>query len=228
MLMRTISKFLILPLMLTTFLVNASNAPTSQEELRILKQGNKKYLRNPKYAAQRARTAPGQNPPTVILSCADSRVPPEIIFSQGIGEMFTCRVAGNVADPVVIDSIEFAVHNYDVSVVQVMGHTRCGAVEGAIKHLIRNGGVIDTPSPGHLNAVLIPIETAIVQAGINIYGPDALEQSTRANIAYQANQLISQSTSIAQALASGQIIIVGSEYNVKTGKVKKLFTITQP
>lgn len=105
-----------------------------------------------------------------------------------------------------------------------MGHQSCGAVEGALARLRLNGGVID-PDNGILNAVLIPIEKAIVAAGIDIYGPNALEESIKANVAYTANQLITRSPVIASAVQSGQIIIVGSVYHLKSGKAKQLFII---
>ncbi len=196
---------------------------TSDEVLHSLYRGNKKFIKNPRFASERKGLVKAQNPPCVVLSCSDSRVPPELIFDKGLGELFVSRVAGNVADDVVIDSIEYAVTHFDVSVIVVMGHTNCGAVIGAINHLKANGGAIDPAGHGHLDAVLIPIETAIVQAGINIYAPEALKHSTRANIAYVANQLLSQSQPISNAVATGQLKIIGSEYNLKTGKVKQLF-----
>lgn len=189
-----------------------------------LQQYNKTFINNPKYINQRNRTANSQNPAYVVLSCADSRTPPEIIFNQGLGRIFCPRVAGNTAGNQVIDSIAFAVKTWDVTTVVVMGHDNCGAVVGALDHLRANGGTID-PHNGIFNAVLIPIEKAIVKAGINIYGPNALEESVEANVDYVAKQLIKKSTIIANALKSGQIIIVGSVYNLSSGKVKELFVI---
>lgn len=123
-----------------------------------------------------------------------------------------------------VDSIEFAVATWDVTTVIVMGHEDCGAVEGALERLIINGGVVD-PDNGFLYSVLIPIEKAIVAAGIDIYGPNALDESIRANVAYAANQLISRSTVISNAIQNGQIIVVGSIYSLSTGKAKELFII---
>lgn len=194
---------------------------------RLLK-GNEHFIRNPKYAKQRARVADGQNPPFVILSCSDSRVPPEIVFDQTkLGELFVARTAGNTTDTIVIDSLEFAVTTWDVTTLVVLGHTHCGAVEGALARLRQNNGKIDYIHGDHLLAVLIPIEKAIVKAGIDIYAPDALKLSTRANVAYSAKQLIKRSPRIAKALEDDQIIIVGAEYNLKSGRVKELFTIDQ-
>lgn len=190
-----------------------------------LQRDNNKFINNPKYFKQRAEAVKGQNPPYVILSCSDSRVPPEIIFNQGIGDIFAVRVAGNVTDAVVVDSIEFAVGTWDVNTLIVMGHTDCGAVTGALNRLRRNHGKIDRPRGDHLNAVLIPIETAIIEARIDIYAHDALEQATRANISYQARQLLKRSPVIRKAVATGQIIIVGSEYVLATGRAEQLFII---
>lgn len=196
----------------------------SQHDWHSLLKSNRKFVKSPKYAHQRRATAPGQNPAYVVLSCSDSRTPPELIFDQGLGKIFCPRVAGNTAGNQVIDSIDFAVKTWDVTTVVVMGHTRCGAVIGAVERLRANGGVID-PDNGILNAVLIPIERAILDAGIDIYGPHAVEESTRANVAYVARQLIEKSTVIANALEGGQIIIVGSIYSVSTGEVEELFVL---
>ena len=189
-----------------------------------LQKANKTFISDPVYIAERNATAGGQNPSYVVLSCADSRTPPEIIFNQGLGRIFCPRVAGNTAGNQVVDSIAYAVKTWDVTTVVVMGHESCGAVIGALDHLRANGGQID-PRNGIFNAVLIPIEKAIVEAGIDIYGPNALEESTEANVAYVANQLLKKSSIIKRALKSGQIIIVGSVYNLSTGKAKELFVI---
>lgn len=189
-----------------------------------LSEANSKFVNSPNYAAQRDKWVNTQKPPCIVLSCADSRVTPEMIFQQDIGQLFVVRVAGQVVDDVVIDSIEFAVGQFGSSLIVVLGHTNCGAVAGALDHLKRNNGAIDIPH-GHLNAVLIPIEKAIVQSGININAPNALELATRANVAYIAKQLTSQSKRIADAVAQGKLKIVGAEYSLKTGEAVKLFEV---
>lgn len=196
----------------------------SQSGWRYLQQSNRKFIRSPKYIKQRRQTAQGQNPNFVVLSCADSRTPPELIFNQGLGRIFCPRVAGNTAGDQVIDSIAFAVHTWDVNTVVVMGHENCGAVEGALDRLIENGGVVD-PENGIFNAVLIPIERAIVDSGMDIYGPNAFEEATRVNVAYAAKQMIKKSKIISHALRDGQIIIVGSIYSLETGKAREIFVI---
>ncbi len=189
-----------------------------------LQRSNRNFIRSRKYNRQRRATANDQNPAYVVLSCADSRTPPEIIFNRGLGKIFCPRVAGNTAGDQVIDSIEFAVKTWDVTTVVVMGHENCGAVVGALERLRLNNGVVD-PENGILNAVLIPIEKAIVAAGIDIYGPNALEESIRANVVYAANQLITKSPVIANAIQTGQIVIVGSVYNLRSGRAEELFII---
>ncbi len=196
----------------------------SKDGWHYLQKANREFIKNPKYAKQRKKTSRGQNPAFVVLSCADSRTPPEIIFRQGLGKIFCPRVAGNTAGDQVIDSIAFAVATWDVTTVVIMGHENCGAVIGALDRLRENGGVVD-PDNGIFNAVLIPIEKAIVDAGIDIYGPNALEEATTANIVYAAKQMMEKSTIIANAVQSGQIIIVGSIYGLKSGKAREIFII---
>ncbi|MDP1879729.1 MAG: carbonic anhydrase [Parachlamydiaceae bacterium] len=194
-------------------------------EWQLLEKGNHQFVQDPKFQKERPVLVKGQNPNTVILCCSDSRVPPELIFNQGLGEIFVSRVAGQVVDDVVVDSIEYAVATFDVSLVLVLGHSSCGAVDGALKRLRKNRGVVDSPGKGHLNAVLIPIETAIVRSGINIYAKDSLKQATKANVRYMADQLISRSSMIREGVKNGRVKVIGAKYSLKTGKVKQLFVI---
>jgi len=187
-----------------------------------LLDSNKKFVKNRGFARQRARFKTGQNPPVIVLSCSDSRVPPELIFDQTLGAFFVIRVAGQVVDQVVINSIEFAVRTFNSHVIVVLGHSRCGAVSGALEHLQKHGGTINKPHD-EFNAVLIPIETAIIESGIDIHGESALEEAVQANVKYIAHQLLSRSGTISDALNNGNVIIVGAEYFIDTGKVDELF-----
>jgi len=194
-------------------------------EWKELKKGNDEFVNNKKFARQRSKLK-SQNPGTVVLGCIDSRAPPELVFNQGLGKLFVARSGGQVVDDVIIDSIEFCVGHFDVDTLIVLGHTRCGAVEGALARLRKNGGVVDPDLPGHLHAVLIPIEKAIVAAGINIYAPNALKLSIRANISYIANQLLNESATIKKAVTKGKVRLIGAELNVLTGRVRKQFELT--
>jgi len=191
-----------------------------------LLKSNEKFVKNRTYAKERTRLKNQQNPPVIVLCCSDSRVAPELIFNEKLGSLFVVRVAGGVVDDLIIDSIEFAVATFDVEVIVVLGHSECAAVAGALGHLQKNGGVTDKPR-GHFGAVLIPIETAIVKAGIDIHGTQALKESIHVQVRSTANQLVAESDTIANALGGGKLIIVGAEYFLHTGKVDQIFVMSK-
>jgi len=219
------NKYLVFLISINLFnIINSELTPG--QGVKNLKQANEKFVNNPIFQKQRQGLVKGQNPPYVILSCSDSRATPEYIFEQPLGNMFTVRTAGQVIDDVVIDTIVFAVKSYDVVNLVVMGHQNCGAVEGALGRLRKNNGKIVIP-PGHkrgyVDAVLIPIERAIVASKVDIHAPDALEKSTIANVNYIAEQLKRRSSIIRDAIKNKKITLVGSVYSLQTGKVKFLF-----
>jgi len=201
--------------------VNAKLTPAAG--LENLKQANTKFVNNPMFKEQRAGLAKGQNPSYVILSCSDSRATSEYIFDQPLGSMFTVRTAGQVIDNVVIDTLEFAIKNYDVVNFVVMGHQNCGAVDGALNRLKSNNGKIVVPKSekgSFLDAVLLPIERAIIAGKVDIKAPDALEKATIANVNYIAEQLKKRSSVISRAIKSKKISLLGAVYSLETGKVK--------
>jgi carbonic anhydrase len=183
-----------------------------------LKKTNKLFARNPKLKHRRTSIVQGQTPCAVVLTCADSRVVPEYIFDQTLGDLFVVRVAGNVVDNLVLDSIEFAVKHFKPALIIVLGHSGCAAVAGAVSHLQKNNGVPDIPHD-HFGAVLIPIEQAILKAGVDISSPHANEKAIKANIAHAAHYLPSHSSIIKQALEQKIIQIVGAVYSLETGLV---------
>jgi len=120
--------------------IAAVHAPTmsAEQALKLLLEGNQRFvagkLEHPNQTpARRAEVAKGQHPFAAVLACSDSRTPPEIIFDRGLGDIFTVRVAGNVADQVVIESLDYSVKHLGVRVVMVLGHSRCGAVIAAVE-----------------------------------------------------------------------------------------------
>ncbi|MDR3646968.1 MAG: carbonic anhydrase [Candidatus Babeliales bacterium] len=188
-----------------------------------LLQGNKKFIKDNVHNKSRAKYSNHQEPCCIVLTGSDSRVSPEAIFQQGIGTMFTVRVAGNVVDDVVIDTIEYAVTHFKSTTLIVMGHTNCGAVIGALKRLKTNKGKVVVPAnKNHLNAVLLPIEKAIKAVRIDINSTNALELATKANINYAAQQLLLKSKHIKKAVKTGKIKLIKAEYNVSTGVVATL------
>jgi carbonic anhydrase len=187
-----------------------------------LKKANETFVKDKKMAKQRARIPEVQNPSYVLLSCADSRVTPEYIFNQPLGSFFVVRVAGNVNDPLVTDSIEFAIRNFNPSVIIILGHSQCGAVRGAIDHLKLTNGRFDKPHDLY-STVLTPIEKAIEQAKIDIYTPDALTLATKANVRYSAEKLMETSPIIREKIKKGILSIVGAKYDLQTGAVTELF-----
>ncbi len=184
--------------------------------LERLNEGNKKYVAGHRkhphdFTARLHEVAFGQNPFAVILGCADSRVPVEMIFHAGLGDLFVVRVAGNVADHIVIGSIEFAVERLGTRLVVVLGHERCGAITAAL-----DGG---RPS-GHIGALLKHL-TPVVERVRNRPG-DVLDQAVRLNAVLVADKLKRSRPILAQAVASGKVNIVAARYDLDDGNVEFL------
>lgn len=178
-----------------------------QTSIERLKEGNANFVADtPKHPnqnqASRDRWLETQEPWAVVLSCADSRVAPELTFDTGVGELFVLRVAGNIANTCTLASIEYAVANTTkVHVIVVMGHEGCGAVGAAMA-----GGVLPY-SLNMLVAHLIP--------PLRLAGPDATkDQIIRENAKYQAAELLSRSTIIKEAVDAGKVRIVTAHYNL--------------
>jgi carbonic anhydrase len=181
--------------------------------LQKLIEGNKRYTAGrPVYpnqsAERRIEVAQTPRPFAVILSCSDSRVPPEIIFDQGIGDLFVIRVAGNLLNKEITGSIEYAVEYFGTRLIVVMGHTKCGAVTAAIQ----NGDF-----PGQINSLVDAIRPAVEKAK-SIPG-DLLNNTVNENI----NMVVGKLKSIAPVLntlyGKGELEIIGACYDVEDGKV---------
>ncbi len=161
-------------------------------------------------ADARAATATGQQPPVTVLSCADSRVPPELIFGRAVGDLFVVRVAGNVAGPFDIASIEYAIAHDWTKLIVVMGHEECGAVKAALE-----GDDPDTPS-------LVALVQRIRESFIGLSGwsgPDRVERGVKANARSSAAYLLAHSTVIRKAVLDHRVGLVVAYYNLKSGKV---------
>jgi len=186
----------------------------ADEALTRLVEGNKRFvemkLAHPDQdAGCRTNLSKGQQPFAVILGCSDSRVPPEVIFDQGLGNLFVVRVAGNVADELGIASIEYAVEHLGSRLIVVLGHERCGAVTAAVK-----GGEL----PGHLPALMAALKPAVDKS--KGCAGDAVDGAILANVEVTAGQLRESKPILAELVEKGEIKIVGARYDLDTGVVE--------
>jgi carbonic anhydrase len=191
------------------------------EALQKLLEGNLRYLSGQMTAqklsdqATRQSLAKGQKPYAVILSCSDSRVPPEIIFDKGLGEIFVVRVAGNVPDPIILGSIEYAVEHLGSPLIVVLGHKRCGAVTAALEAK----GVPE----GNVGAILKALAPAVALAKKEAKGkdrPELVETAIDDNVKLVCASLTKQSKVLRHAVEEGKVRIVGAKYDLDDGVVK--------
>jgi carbonic anhydrase len=162
--------------------------------------------------------AVGQYPIAAIVSCADSRVAPEILFDQGIGDLFIIRIAGNYvagAGAAVKGSVEYAVADLNVPLITVLGHSQCGAVKAAIKHLHDHDAL-----PGTINDLVNSIRPAVVEAESK--PGDALENAIEANVRRGVATLKTLAPVVGPAVKSGKVKVIGGVYDLATGTVKML------
>lgn len=190
-------------------------ALTPSTALQMLKDGNQRFVNNKKedrdLLTQVKLTAGGQYPFAVLLSCIDSRVPAELVFDQGIGDIFSTRVAGNVVNEDVLGSMEYACKVAGSKVLLVLGHSKCGAVTSACK------GV----ELGNITALLSKIKPAVNQvskAG-DAYSPEEIESVIVANVHVAIAEIRKQSPILKEMEDNGEIVIVGGNYSVATGEV---------
>jgi carbonic anhydrase len=195
---------------------HTGTAPGPDRALRELIAGNKRYvaakvMRPHQAPTRRADVAKGQHPFAIVLGCADSRVPPEIVFDQGLGDLFVVRVAGNIADDAALASLEYAVEHLGPRLIVVLGHERCGAVDAAVK-----GG----EAPGHLSSLVTAIAPAVT-ASQGKPG-DRLDHAVRANVARVVEQLRSSEPILAPMVKAGKVQVVGCRYDLDSGAVELL------
>ncbi len=197
---------------------------TAQQALQCLIEGNLRFASeardpNDEIADMRQyRVLEKQVPFAIIVGCSDARVPAEIIFDQGLGELFVIRVAGNIIAPSQIGSVEFAAERFGTPLVLVLGHSRCGAVEATLEELERPG---DSRSP-NLRAIVDRIRPSIeglLDTDLRDDKERLLQEAVRANIRASANQLRHGSRILENLIARGELLVVGAEYALETGQV---------
>ncbi|WP_162925079.1 carbonic anhydrase [Aurantiacibacter odishensis] len=191
---------------------------TPQQALDLLREGNAAFLRGEQTrvltsAQRRLDLARGQSPFAAYVTCSDSRVPPELLFGRGLGELFIIRNAGNTVDTVALGSIEYAVAQLKTPLVVVMGHESCGAVDAATKVVTENATF-----PGSIGPMVEPIIPAVLS--VRDEPGDLLDNSVRANVRRVVNQLRSQTDPIMlDPQRSGDLWVVGAYYHLDTGAV---------
>ncbi len=199
---------------------------TADEALQKLLDGNKRFVENKMTAgalcdvAHREQLTRSQKPYAIILSCSDSRVPPEIIFDKGLGEIFVVRVAGNIPDPVVLGSIEYAAEHLGSPLIMVLGHERCGAVTAAVK---ANG-----KGEGNIGVIVKSIAPALKKVKAECRGNRNCDEKATdgfvecvvdENARMVAANLTKQSKVIRELVKEGKVKIVSAKYDLDDGKV---------
>ena len=198
-------------------------ATTSLSAADVLKQvleGNARFARgeplNPRRGPEDYRAVEeGQNPAAVILGCADSRVPPELIFDVGVGDLFVIRVAGNVvtgAGAAIKGSAEYAVAELNVPLIMVLGHSGCGAVKAALKHIADKDSL-----PGALNELVDLVKPAVRRS--RGQPGDPLDNAIRANVKLGVERLKSLKPILSPRIKQGRLKVVGGVYDLRTGVV---------
>ena len=189
---------------------------TSSDALRMLIEGNDRFIQNIK--AQRnlkeqvAETSKGQFPFAVVLGCIDSRVPTELVFDQGIGDIFSARVAGNIVNEDILASIEYSCKVAGSKIVVVMGHTKCGAVTAACNNV----------ELGNITALMNKIKPAvdIIKVEREILDDEGIEKVSEMNVRLSINQIRKESPILSEMEMNNEIKIIGAMYDVSSGKIE--------
>ncbi|HZG25859.1 MAG TPA: carbonic anhydrase family protein [Chitinophagaceae bacterium] len=191
---------------------------TPQQALDILTEGNKRFIQNLKVnrnlLEQMNDTRDGQWPFAVILSCIDSRTSAELIFDQGLGDIFSVRIAGNVINEDILGSMEFACKIAGSKFIMVLGHTRCGAIKGACDHV----------EMGNLSTLLAKIQPSVTAErntteNRSSSNPDFVENVARINVKRNVKEILDRSEILKEMVEQGEIGIGGAMYDVQTGSV---------
>ena len=195
------------------------SAITPSVALEILKDGNKRFVSNLKInrnlLQQANETSDGQHPFAVILSCIDSRTSAELIFDQGLGDVFSVRIAGNIVNEDILGSMEFGCKVVGAKIIVVLGHTKCGAVKGAC----------DNVALGNLTGLIAKIKPAVDQESVTAENRNSsngvfVENVAELNVSLSVKNILLKSPIIADMVKNGDIGIVGGIHDITTGEVK--------
>lgn len=191
---------------------------TPEQAIELLKKGNQRFVQNLRYnrnlLQQVNETANGQYPFATILSCIDSRTTAELIFDQGLGDIFSIRVAGNIINDDILGSMEFACNVAGSKLIVVLGHTNCGAIKGACDHVKMD----------HLSGLLQKIETAIekensIQGQRDGSNPDFVDAVAKLNVLNSIETILQESKILKELVSTKKIKIIGGLYDIASGEV---------
>ncbi len=197
---------------------------SARDALRRLRDGNRRFASDsggggePTGHSRRAQLVPGQEPFAIVLGCSDSRVPAELVFDQGLGDLFVIRVAGNIVAPSQISSVEFAAHRFGTRLVVVLGHSSCGAILATLESI----GLPTPGGKGNMSSIVDRIRPSVEGLLDSEFGddPDALvRHAVRANIHASANHLRRGSEMLEHLVRNDNLLVVGAEYSLDTGIV---------
>jgi carbonic anhydrase len=195
------------------------------EALERLKEGNRRFMAGdggqsalPSHT-RRTELVAGQNPFAVILGCSDSRVPAEIVFDQGLGDLFVIRVAGNIVAPSQVGSVEFAVERFGTRLVVVLGHTQCGAITATVEALERPSGARSLNMGSIVDRIRPSVET-LLETDLRHDHEALVHHAVRANIRTSAHHLRHGSRIIEELIEKDRLLVVGAEYSLETGVVE--------
>ncbi|MFC6052884.1 carbonic anhydrase [Acinetobacter sp. Ac_877] len=197
---------------------------TAAEALDRLKQGNLRFVQgetsHPKLLThqQRAEMAGSQEPFAIILGCSDSRVPAEMVFDQGLGDLFVIRVAGNIVAPSQVGSVEFAAESFGCPIVVVLGHTHCGAIHSTIEVLMNPEQSSSANLMSIVNRVRPSVEI-LMQTELKDDLEKLSQHAVRSNVFASVNQLRHGSAVLENLIGQGKLKVVGAEYSLETGEV---------
>ncbi|HZR69094.1 MAG TPA: carbonic anhydrase [Burkholderiales bacterium] len=195
---------------------------SAAQALARLREGNARFVANRgagglSHPERRAELVHGQDPIAVVLGCSDSRVPAELVFDQGFGDLFVIRVAGNIVAPSQIGSIEFSASRFGTRLVVVMGHTQCGAVEATLDVL--QGSAVESRNLAFIVERMRPSVKAVLASRAIADREALLDAASRANVRASVEQLRHGSEILEQLVREEGLLIVGAEYSLETGVV---------
>ena len=194
-----------------------------EEALRRLQEGNARFVAGVRSLdalmtqARRAELADEHFPFAIVLGCSDARVPAELVFDQGLGDLFVIRVAGNIVSPSQVGSVEFAAERFGTRLVVVLGHTQCGAVAATLEEIRRRSN--ESPNLRSIVDRIRPTVETLLAADLGGDDTRLLREAVRANVRTSADHLRHGSALLESLIQSGRLLVVGAEYSLETGEV---------